>query len=81
MKIRYPEYFQVKATTVIPYTCGLTSVDVKKYQQSLIFRLMISWVMLASQEYIHTIKQKETPCYNEGVQQERMEVKPIDPLR
>ena len=33
MEIRYPEYFWVKATMVIPYTCGLNYVDVKKYQQ------------------------------------------------
>ena len=32
MEIQYPEYFRVKATTVIPYACGLTSIDVKKYQ-------------------------------------------------
>jgi hypothetical protein len=34
MEIRCPEYFWVKATTIIPYACGLTSVDVKKYQQA-----------------------------------------------
>jgi hypothetical protein len=33
VEIRYPEYFRVKATTVILYACGLISVDVKKYQQ------------------------------------------------
>jgi hypothetical protein len=33
MEIRYPEYFWVKATMVILFACGLTSVDVKKYQQ------------------------------------------------
>jgi hypothetical protein len=33
MEIRYLEYFWVKATIVIPYACGLTSVDVEKYQQ------------------------------------------------
>jgi hypothetical protein len=33
MEIQYPKYFRVKATTVIPYTCGLTFVHVKKYQQ------------------------------------------------
>ena len=36
MEIRYPKYFQVKATTVIPYACGLIS-DIKKYQQCVIF--------------------------------------------
>jgi hypothetical protein len=33
MEIWYPEYFWVKATMVISYAYGLTSVDIKKYQQ------------------------------------------------
>ena len=34
MEIQYPKYFRVKATTIIPYGCGLISIDVKKYQQA-----------------------------------------------
>jgi hypothetical protein len=33
IEIRYPKYFRVKATMVVPYACGLIYVDVKKYQQ------------------------------------------------
>jgi hypothetical protein len=34
MEIQNPEYFLMKATMVISYARGLTSIDVKKYQQS-----------------------------------------------
>jgi hypothetical protein len=33
MELRYPKYFRVKATTVTSYAYGLTSIDIKKYQQ------------------------------------------------
>jgi len=40
VEIQYPEYFRVKATTVIPYTCGLTSVDIKNTNSQ---RARLAW--------------------------------------
>jgi hypothetical protein len=39
MEIQYPEYFRVKAIMVILFICGLTSVDIKKYQHLISFTL------------------------------------------